>query len=271
MRARRGVPVAMTSAEAAQLALQIDAPSAPVELVRRPIVGGWVESIRTYPGYYHGNRIVLGAPPTSVELASWMTRYERLFAWRRAAYPGVVTWHTSFDQLIEIAPPGATIERWIALTAPRSRAPDVRADVRLRAFDSAADWDWLIAVGEAESPELGGFTRWHARTHEQLVAAGRGTWFALEHRGERVACAGLFVADGIARFANVRTLEAHRRRGFGRALIEQLVQRVPSAVSHTVIVAERESAGEALYRSVGFEPIIEIRSLMFSVGRSAAR
>jgi GNAT superfamily N-acetyltransferase len=242
-----------------------DAITAPLELVTRPIDGGWVDATRSYPTYFHGNRLFLQSPPAPEDQDLLAARYDTIFAWRRSFAPRVVTWCVPVNAAPTVVPHGAEIEDAIALLIhPTPSSECVSSEARLRAIVDRADWQELIDAERAENPDHGTFVDWRFRTFAQLVRAGRGQWYALENTsGTTVATAGLFVRDDVARFANVLTFAPYRNRGYGRALIQAMLATLPTAVSRAVIVAERGSPGEALYRSLGFEAFVAVRSMLF--------
>jgi ribosomal protein S18 acetylase RimI-like enzyme len=256
----------MKSSEAAALARASDCVTAPLELVSRRIEGAWVDSTRTAPGYWHGNRLVLDAPPRASEMTAWLDRYSTLFAWRRSAYPAVITW---YEQLGADSAQGIEVERAVVLLASGvDIGPIGTDDVRFVRLTNDEQWAKLLAADEAENPHLGAFVRWRTRSFRALTQSGRGHWYALVNAsGDIVASAGGFSHDGVARFASVFTVSAYQRRGYARRLVCEIARILRRDADAVVIVAERDSPAESLYRSVGFTPFIGVAS-MVSAGRA---
>jgi GNAT superfamily N-acetyltransferase len=252
----------MNSSEAAALARASDGVTAPLELVSRRIEGAWVDSTRTTPNYWHGNRLVLDRAPSAEEIPRWMERYATLFAWRRTAYPAVITWYEELD-----AQPLARmeVERSVALIAPSRQVSTGNAedDITFVRLTNDEQWAKLQAADEAENPQFGAFVGWRTRSFRALAESGRGAWYALVNtRGDIVASAGGFSHNGIARFASVFTVSAHQRRGYARRLVREITRELQANADSVVIVAERESPAESLYRSVGFTPFVAIASVV---------
>jgi GNAT superfamily N-acetyltransferase len=256
----------MNSSEAAALARASDGVTAPLELVSRRIDGAWVDSTRTAPNYWHGNRLVLDRAPAADEIPRWLKRYDTLFAWRRTAYPAVITW---YEELGAQAPAPIEVERSIALVTSKGeeRSDRPEDDVTFVRLTNDEQWAKLQAADEAENPQFGSFVGWRTRSFRSLAESGRGAWYALINAsGDIVASAGGFSHKGIARFASVFTVSAYQRRGYARRLVCAITRELQANADLVVIVAERDSPAESLYRSVGFTPFVGIASVI-SAGR----
>lgn len=248
-----------TLSDAIRLVRKSDLATAPLGTVSERIAGAFVDSVRENPGYWHGNRIVLDAPPAPREVEAWRERHRELFAWRGEGYPAVITW---YDQL-DVPAPEIADEVQTALLAPSAfvEAPQPRG---LRAVDVATEalWDAVAGFESAIYPHYGEFTRWRLETLRALVERRRGTYRALvDESGAVVAALGAFYADGTGRFANVATAPAYRRRGCASHLITTVLTHVRRRVDDVAIVADAGSDAERLYRSLGFLPLLSIRSI----------
>jgi ribosomal protein S18 acetylase RimI-like enzyme len=252
--------VTRTLAESIRLVRKSDAATAPTGSVSERIDGAFVDSVREYPGYWHGNRLVLDRPPSPAELERWRERHRELFAWRGGGYPAVVTW---YDQL-DVPPPEIADEVQTALLAP-SVAPDVPEPDGLNALDLEDDahWERAVELQGAVTPEFGAFNRWRLATLRALAERGRGFYRALiDADGAAVAALGAFCAEGVGRFANVATAQPFRRRGCASHLIAGALRGLRKRVDDVVIVADTDSEAERLYRALGFVPILSIRSIL---------
>jgi len=72
---------------------------------------------------------------------------------------------------------------------------------------------------------------------------------------------GAFHGDGVGRYANVTTAPAYRHRGCATYLISSALRDLRKRVDDVVIVADTGSDAERLYGSLGFVPILSIRSI----------
>jgi ribosomal protein S18 acetylase RimI-like enzyme len=248
-----------TLAEAIRLVRKSDAATAPTGLVSERIDGAYVDSVHEYPSYWHGNRIVLDRPPSPLELERWRERHRELFAWRDASSPAVITW---YDQL-DVPAPEIADEVQTALIAPSTFA-EAPLPAGLRVVDLGDDdhWDGVAGLAAATRPAQLEFDRWRLATLRALAERGRGFYRALvDANGTVAAAAGAFHSDGVGRFANVETAQAFRRRGCAAHLITSALRDLRKRLDNVVIVAATGSDAERLYRSLGFVPILSIRSI----------
>jgi ribosomal protein S18 acetylase RimI-like enzyme len=251
--------VRQSLAEAMRLLRKSDAATAPMGSVSERIDGATVDSVRENPAYWHGNRIVLDRPPAPEEIERWREMHRDMFAWRDGAFPAVITW---YDQL-DVPPPEIADEVQTGMLAPGSIV-DAPVPDGLRAVDLAGDelWDSAGDLACALFPQYGDFNRWRLATLRALTERGRGLYRALiDADGRVVASLGAFQSDGVGRYANIVTAPAHRRRGCAAYLIASALRDLRKRVDDVVIVAETGSDAERLYRSLGFVPILSIRSI----------
>jgi phosphinothricin acetyltransferase len=120
---------------------------------------------------------------------------------------------------------------------------------------------------------------------ESETMAGRGAWFAAHDEEHPITVAvardGTVVGWGSLspfhkRSAYRRTVEnsvyvshEHQRRGIGRALLADLIERARTAGHHTIVaVIDADQAGSiALHVAMGFRDGGELRELGFKFGR----
>ena len=86
---------------------------------------------------------------------------------------------------------------------------------------------------------------------------------------ELVASSGLFTGSGVAGLYAVATDEAHRGRGFGRALTAAAMAAGRDAGLDTAVLLASE-LGEPVYRRLGFRAVGEVRFLRWPGGLPAA-
>jgi len=95
----------------------------------------------------------------------------------------------------------------------------------------------------------------------QVVAAGAlseragGRWLALVAGDAPVSHCVVYSHDGLAQIEDVATLEAHRRHGFARRLIEHAVELVAADHDTVFIQAEAGDWPLAFYERLGFAPV----------------
>ena len=100
--------------------------------------------------------------------------------------------------------------------------------------------------------------------HSSRLAAG--PFFACRDAGRVVAVGGIeFVTDRVAQISLMQTLENHRSRGYGKAIVRELVGALETSERHMVLQVRSENRGAiALYRELGFRGTRRLRS--FSIG-----
>jgi ribosomal protein S18 acetylase RimI-like enzyme len=80
--------------------------------------------------------------------------------------------------------------------------------------------------------------------------------FAVEVDGEPVSWCVLYERDGIGQVEDVMTASAHRRRGYGRAVVEAATRAsLESGNRITFLVADDDDWPKGMYSRVGFETI----------------
>jgi ribosomal protein S18 acetylase RimI-like enzyme len=248
-----------TLAEAVRLVRKSDAATAPPGSISERVDGAFVDSVPAYPGYWHGNRIVLDRPPSPDEIERWRAFHRQYFAWREGEHPAVVTWYDEVD----VPEPEIVDVVQTALLAPLSFL-DAPLPDGLHVVDASTDAHWAAAgdLSCAVYPRFGEFNRWRVATLRALVERGRGIHRILtDADGAIVAAAGGFHADGVGRFANVATAAGLRRKGCAAFLITSLLRDLRKRVDDVVIVAPAGGAAERLYLALGFFPILSIRSI----------
>lgn len=154
---------------------------------------------------------------------------------------------------------GFEIERLAVLVT--DRAP-VASAAGVRPLASDHDWAAEAAIARAEDDEADAeqlaFARRRSAEKRGIAAAGRAVWLGAEVDGEIVATAGIADAgDRTARFQDVQTLAAHRRRGRATALIAAGVRTAAARFGSVrfVLVAERAGPAIGLYRRLGFREV----------------
>lgn len=159
---------------------------------------------------------------------------------------------------------GFTIERHAVLVA--DRAPAVAERPAVRPLTTDADWAVEVAISMSldedpdgrRDPVQAEFNRRRTAEKRALTESGRAVWLGAEVDGELVATAGIADAgDAVARFQDVQTAAAHRRRGCASALVAAGVRVAAGRFGSVrfVLVAERDGPAIGLYRRLGFREI----------------
>lgn len=153
---------------------------------------------------------------------------------------------------------GIQVETDTVLTAPALQAParPARADLRTLTGD---DWEQAArlrhACDESEpSKEHTAFLTAKLAEERRLCEAGDTTWFGAFVDGEMRAGLGVVLdGRGLARYQNVETHPAFRRRGLASSLVHFAgVEAMARGARTLVIVADPDAEAIRIYRSLGF-------------------
>ena len=120
---------------------------------------------------------------------------------------------------------------------------------------SLAGIDWVRAKADLAADEFD-----NGRSAEALRRSfEQSQHVAFARDGDRVVGMARLLSDGVcnAYLVDVWTASAYRRRGIASAMIRHLLERVPG--QH---VGLQTDDGQALYRSLGFEPQPEFWSIV---------
>jgi ribosomal protein S18 acetylase RimI-like enzyme len=214
------------------------------------------------PGYWWGNFVLFAAPPRAGDAERRREVFEAEFPSATHLALGVDGVDGDPGDAAERARLGVTTEVSAVLTATRL-APPLRppADTVVRPLDGDDDWAQALALRlavDGERPMPPGHREFAERRvagHRALTEAGHGAWFGAFVDGRMRAGAGLFGdSDGTARFQDVETDPAYRRRGLATAVVRRLGDwglRVRGA-RRLVIVADPDYHAIGIYRGLGF-------------------
>lgn len=233
------------------------------DLAARLAEGGTVEQedgfrvIRTpaNPGFRWGNFLLADHAAGLVDPERWVLRHRAAFPGLDFATIGVDDPSAAFDESAWGAA-GFEVERSAVLRAPVAGVGRSDAGVDEVAGDAAwADVEAIeleLGAGEADHAT---FVRRRIDAERSAVEDGRAAWLGIRADGPIVAALGVLPCPGgIARYQNVGTLAAYRRRGFAGRLV-----RAGAALAaerwgclELVLVADPEGPAIALYRRLGF-------------------
>jgi predicted GNAT family acetyltransferase len=208
------------------------------------------------PDYWWGNFLLLqDLKPGSG--GDWMARFA-------AEFPGAQHLALGLDESDVRAVdsgelPGMTMEQNAVMTATSVQAPPhPNREAVFRTLEGDADWrqslELTAAVYADESGGDAGFLAAQQAAKRALTEAGHGAWSGAFLDGALVSQLGLItVGSGLARYQNVETHPAARRRGLAGTLVWHAGATALTGGTRTlVMVAEPDDDAIRVYRSVGF-------------------
>ena len=210
------------------------------------------------PNFWWGNFILLAAPPRPGTAGAWLARFAAEFPAARHVTFGVDGAGNEDEVPGEFAAAGLEVQRLTALTAASVRPPP-RPDEAIEIRQLACDADWRQALelnvrcfGHQDSHE---YLQRRVAARRRLIRAGIGAWFGAFAGGRMLAQLGVFdVGDGFARYQDVETDPAARRRGLAGTLVWHAGRYARATLGTDTLVIVADPAAEAIrvYRSCGF-------------------
>ncbi|HEY7431701.1 MAG TPA: GNAT family N-acetyltransferase [Streptosporangiaceae bacterium] len=219
------------------------------------------------PAFWWGNFLLFPAPAATGAAARWLTVFAAEFPQAGHRAIGVDGTSGDYGDPGEFAVLGLTAEVNTVLTAQRLREPPARrpgsdgaADAACRPLAGDSDWaqaDTLTFACDdrSDDPEHRLFLTARQREARALCEAGHGAWFGAFVDGQMRSGCGIFTdAAGLARFQNVETHPAYRRRGLASQVVYQAGRYAVQELGATtlVIVADPADVAIGIYRSLGF-------------------
>jgi GNAT superfamily N-acetyltransferase len=210
------------------------------------------------PGFWWGNFLLLGAMPETGTAGRWLARFAVEFP---AARHVALAVDTIDDQAVipgEFGAAGLEPLHGTVLTCAAVRPPPHRSgDAEIRPLVSGPDWRQSVELGIRCFGDDGSQEYLKRRTaaRRRLTRAGGGAWFGAFSDGRLLAQLGVCDAgDGCARYQDVETDPAARRRGLAGTLVWHAGRygREVLGASTLVIVADPAAAAIRLYRACGF-------------------
>jgi GNAT superfamily N-acetyltransferase len=210
------------------------------------------------PGFWWGNFLLLSAMPQAGSAVAWLARFAAEFPAARHVALGVDSADRQ-DMIPEDFPAaGLQPQRGTVLTCTSVREPPhLSAGAEIRPLESDADWQQSVdlAVRCFDDGEPEEYLQRRTAARRRLTRAGMGVWFGAFRGGRLLAQLGLCDAGGgLARYQDVETHPAARRRGLAGTLVWQAGQHGREVLGATtlVIVADPAATAIRLYRSCGF-------------------
>jgi GNAT superfamily N-acetyltransferase len=210
------------------------------------------------PDFWWGNFIVMSAPPTVGSAGPWLAAFAAEFPAARHVALGVDS--ADYTAVIPDEFPAAGLEsqRGTVLTCPAvHEPPHPSSGAEIRPLVSDADWRQSVDLGVrcVDYGEPREYLQRRAAARRRLTLAGLGAWFGAFQRGRLLAQLGVCDAGGgLARYQDVETDPAARRRGLAGTLVWHAGRYAREVLSATtlVIVADPAAPAIRLYRSCGF-------------------
>lgn len=217
------------------------------------------------PAYWWGNFLLIPGL-RSGHVTGWLKRFAMEFPDARHVAIGVDETGSAAigpAELItgELAATGLELSSDTVLTASELRPPPrPNTEAVFRALNGDDDWRQAARLRAAASEGLPGgepgFLHARLNAERAMIEAGNGAWFGAFLDGELMAQLGVIpdATTGLARYQNVETYPAARRRGLAGTLVWHAGQATLAAghVKTLVIVAEPAADAIRVYRSVGF-------------------
>jgi GNAT superfamily N-acetyltransferase len=213
------------------------------------------------PAFWWGNFILLAAPPPPREAARWLARFAEVFPAADHVALGIDATEPHAADRSGLVEAGLRVERSMVMTASAVHAPPrPNHDAHYRPLASEEDWrhslELRLASDEGGEPTATrAFYEQRTADARRLTENGHGAWFGA-FAGERlIAQLGVFSdGSGIARYQNVETHPAWRRKGLAGTLVWRAARYAIDQLGARTLVIVADPGGSAIrvYRSVGF-------------------
>lgn len=233
------------------------------DLAARLAEGGTVEQadgfrvVRTpaNPAFRWGNFLLADEAAGLVDPERWVLRHRAAFPGLDFTTVGVDDPDPDFDEAPWRAA-GFEVDRSTVLQAAADGVGRPDAGVEEVAGDAA--WSDVAAIelelGAGETDHAA-FVRRRIDAERSAVEGGRAAWLGVRMDGRIVSALGVLPAPGgTARYQNVGTLTAFRRRGAAGRLVQAGAALATKrwGCTELVLVADPEGPAIALYRRLGF-------------------
>jgi len=222
------------------------------------------------PDFVDGNLLTFPRAPTERDRADWEARFDAEFGdlpdvTRRAFFWDDPQGGEGAAASFEAA--GYEVERsTVRLAVPGDLRPPERRPEGYTLDQAMNDEDWAaIPVLQARDSEgrdhhsarlrrLEARARFLRRVAEGARPGLRGGWFIARLHGTPVGTVGLFVREGLARYAFVHVVPTARRQGVATAMVHDVARIGFDAWgAHTlVLMADEGSAADGIYARLGF-------------------
>jgi GNAT superfamily N-acetyltransferase len=208
------------------------------------------------PTFYWGNFLLLAGWPEPGTGNSWLARFAAEFPHAGHIALGVDAGAEPAEVPPEFLAAGLQFERATVLSCAEVQSPPHQnTDAEIRKLDSDDDWEQSRDLGIRCFGYDGSYLERRARARRQLTRAGRAAWFGAFTGGRLLAQLGVCdVGAGVARYQDVETDPAGRRRGLAGTLVWRAGRYAAEAfgAGTLVIVADPAEGAIRIYRACGF-------------------
>jgi len=238
------------------------------DLMVRALEGASIEDRGDYlvirtpgnPTYWWGNFLLLPGAQRPGEADAWLATFATEFPHARHIAIGIDVTEVSAVNISEFTSLGLRLQRSAVLTArDLNPPPHPNRTTTIRHLSGDADWQQAASLravlSEGEPGAEPTFLKARLAAERALTEAGHGVWFGAFLDGELMAQLGLVTdGKGIARYQNVETHPAARRKGLAGTLVWQAGRYglTDLGASTLVMLADPLDAAIRVYRSVGF-------------------
>jgi GNAT superfamily N-acetyltransferase len=209
------------------------------------------------PSWADGNYLALPHRPAQDELPRWIDVFRRELGTRRAI---ALRWNdpaSDDDSLAWLRAAGFSVDRLDVLAATEVLAPPHALPMRALAsgeMREAKMLTWNLADRHDEAYRE--FLRARSAWHSELVARGVASFWGAFDDSKLVASVGLVRLPPLARYQDVQTLPAYRRRGLAGALLAAAAREARTHdVGRFVIFAEPGDEAARVYTRIGFQRV----------------
>ena len=213
------------------------------------------------PTYRWGNFLIFDAPPGPGDFEKWTVLFEQEVGspdYRLSAWDTTDGEHGAVEGFLEA---GFELSEEVVMAAealtPPPRPPQ---NLEVRALETEADFAAHIdlhALCRDPDEAEGGYRAFFERktaSYREMIGAGLGRWFGAFLDGQLVGDLGVFGEGGLARYQEVVTHPAFRRRGVCRSLLYESSRfaRETLGAKTLVIIADEHYFAKNLYAAAGF-------------------
>ncbi len=215
------------------------------------------------PGYYDGNALVMPAAPQVGEVAFWMRRFADELG-RNPGIKHVTLWWDgtkgdtgAIDELRAAGFVVMTSEVMVADTMDELALAPALAVRMLSPEEVLATADVAYTIGDRHDDIYRLFLDRRAAWHRELVVRNAATFWGAFDGELLVASLGLaWLDETLARYQDVQTLPAYRKRGLASALLVTSARAAfERGCEHVVIVVEPGTEAARIYGRLGFRVV----------------
>ena len=217
------------------------------------------------PTFYWGNFLLFSDPPDHGDDARWRSIFLEEIGGPPDIRHQTFGWDAPSGENGYIQPfldEGFQFSDMVVLTT--SQIPSVKLSANgldFRALQSEGDWDQATEnqircrePGHEES-HFRVFKQDQMLRYRKMERAQLAAWYGAFIGGELVGDLGIIHDQELGRFQSVETHPAHRRQGIASSLISSAASHAfeQFGIRNLVMVADKGSPAERLYKSLGFE------------------